>query len=692
MRKVTLIAFACACLAGFVVFIGSCMDRKPGPVCPVPTEVTVDENMVKGFDGVDMIVVIDNSQSMAEEQDILATSFITLINSLAKPTAEWPYPPVENMRIAIVSSDLGLQYGEDGSTEGFPYTVDVTTCTDDDPKGDDGEFYDSLPSTIEIVTGQIACDEDDPVQCPPDFNCSGGVCTASENPYTVNCPNDPSDEWFETAAEDPNSDLAMQISCMSKLGTKGCGVEQQLQAAVRGLERYQDDFLVDNHLLAVLIVSDEEDCSIEDPGLFETDEWISGTGYEEDDPNSGLLNVACNYPQSNEDDFLFSVDRFRAKYVELKEGMASAVIFAAIVGVPTGNDSPCQGRGSELGGCLDDDDMQIEIAVFEDTNGNFYKHFANSCTREENGVSVTEARPGRRYVKVAQSFGTRGYIYSICNADWSPAMEDIAKVIAENLTPQCYAKHLEWKLVAGDEQPGDCETCGVALCDVVAVFEYPVDKNKECQDIPVEDESLIVEEPVKDDSGQTTSIKVYCPLPKLPAELDCDSAKDRWADDLDTVGWYYCQNSDKENFEQACQDGIDNDCKDACGGTGVDCENTCMNEIKLTKEALSLSRGSVVAVQCLQQFTFEDKNCQENSYESCNDELDNDGNKIWDCNTDMSGDDAHFPDPHCCPMTKGSDNKCDVDKDAFKENCPDQDVNDPEGACRAAALAIGCEL
>jgi hypothetical protein len=39
------------------------------------------------------------------------------------------------------------------------------------------------------------------------------------------------------------------------------------------------------------------------------------------------------------------------------------------------------------------------------------------------------AWPGRRFVQMAQLFGARGYLYSICNADWSPAMTDLAAMI-----------------------------------------------------------------------------------------------------------------------------------------------------------------------------------------------------------------------------------------------------------------------
>lgn len=74
--------------------------------------------------------------------------------------------------------------------------------------------------------------------------------------------------------------------------------------------------------------------------------------------------------------------------------------------------------------------MQLEIQVYEDSNGNLYKNFAPACMRDEQDVTVTIAHPGRRYVEVAQDFGQNGYVYSICNADWSPTMKHIADSIA----------------------------------------------------------------------------------------------------------------------------------------------------------------------------------------------------------------------------------------------------------------------
>jgi hypothetical protein len=48
---------------------------------------------------------------------------------------------------------------------------------------------------------------------------------------------------------------------------------------------------------------------------------------------------------------------------------------------------------------------------------------------------VTRAYPGRRYVELAaENFGNLGYVYSICNADWSPAFEEIGTAIGQLLT------------------------------------------------------------------------------------------------------------------------------------------------------------------------------------------------------------------------------------------------------------------
>jgi hypothetical protein len=389
-----------------------------------------DSDSDTGFDGVDLLVMVDNSISMEAEQQVLSTGFYTLINSLVNPIvgADWPFPEVENVRVAIITSDMGLQYGDGGSDEGFPYDLQVMGCTDqEDTGGDDGRFMDYKKSTIYPESGKISC-VDGGGQCPEDWYCNDkGKCIAPVGTMTY-CPDlTGSFAWAQTNEKTKNEMLATQVACLAEQGTNGCGIEQQLEAPVRALSRTdQKEFLKDSHLLAILMVSDEEDCSVQKKGLFQTKEFKSGAGAD------GLLNTACNLPESNETDFLFDTSRYWSKFVGMKDNQARAVFFAAIVGVPTGG--KCEGTGDNLKGCLDVPKMQLKIQDFGDSIGSTFKHFAPACERhDDDGKEVTSARPGRRYVKVARNFGSSGYVYSICNEDWSPAMYEIARVIAENV-------------------------------------------------------------------------------------------------------------------------------------------------------------------------------------------------------------------------------------------------------------------
>ena len=133
-------------------------------ICPTPTELSQSVTQVTSFDGLDMLLVVDNSKSMAEEQQIFATSIYKLINTLTdNPDPTWQLPDVDNVRIGVVSSDMGLQYGIGGAELSNP-----PLCTSD---GDDGRFQ-SAPESVILSAGEIPCalDPEDPTgessQCP----------------------------------------------------------------------------------------------------------------------------------------------------------------------------------------------------------------------------------------------------------------------------------------------------------------------------------------------------------------------------------------------------------------------------------------------------------------------------------------------------------------------------------------------
>jgi len=324
------------------------------------------------FDKVDMLVVVDNSQSMEEEQVRLAASFRKLLNSLVDPPADWKIPPVDNIRIGVVTSDLGIDTSED-----------ITNCDSCCPCGDRGR-----------------------IQC---YNMIDGC----------ECTGDP---WLESTPENPNKTLADDFACLASVGTDGCSFEMQLFAASYALQRVdQKEFLRgDNALLVIIAVSDEDDCSVRCGAEF----WFR--------PEMSMTNPDLNIFCVTSQDMLIAVDDIALNLMKKGNDRAGvipdAVLFAGFIGVPMIDN--CQGNGNVIDGCLDV--AQMEFVREEDEEGRGYPRAAciSEQTDTDTAVPVTSAEPGRRFVELAQDFGENGYIYSICNEDWSPAMKDIARRIA----------------------------------------------------------------------------------------------------------------------------------------------------------------------------------------------------------------------------------------------------------------------
>src|SRR5690606_21225427 len=68
---------------------------------------------------------------------------------------------------------------------------------------------------------------------------------------------------------DDASAFADRLGCLAQaVGIEGCGFEQPLLSAARALERGDAGFPRADALLAVLVLTDEEDCSLGDPSAF----------------------------------------------------------------------------------------------------------------------------------------------------------------------------------------------------------------------------------------------------------------------------------------------------------------------------------------------------------------------------------------------------------------------------------------
>jgi len=330
------------------------------------------------FDKVDMLVVVDNSQSMEEEQVRLAESFRNLVNSLIDPPASWKVPPVDDIRVGVVTSDMGT------GTDVFDYRLlkmEVRQCDPCCPCGDEAKL-----------------------QCVDNDACDGGA-----------------PPWLESTPDNPDEELADEFASLARAGTDGCDFQMQLFAASYALQRVdQKEFLRgDNALLVIIIVSAKDDCSAQCTSSFWGHYW-EAYDYDED--------LYCAEFQHDLIPVELVTDNIKRKGDDRADIIPGSVVFAGIVGVPMVDG--CQGKGNEIAGCLDLGEM--EYAGEEDEDGDH--HLGKTCFSEETnpdtGEPETSAVPGRRFVELAQKFGENGYIYSICNEDWSPAMKDIARRIA----------------------------------------------------------------------------------------------------------------------------------------------------------------------------------------------------------------------------------------------------------------------
>jgi hypothetical protein len=394
----------------------ACTDRELKPLQPCLVSALSHEVVASGVTAVDLLFVVDNSHSMTEEQASLRREFPKLIEVLTsgERPGHPPFTPVKDLHLAVVSSDMGL-VGIDG----------IPGCTG---LGDDGVMREA-----------------------PDAPTAG--CETTYPRFLT----------YLEGAHDPAA-TARDFACVSALGIDGCGFEQPLEAALKALWPSTDErvrFLGDamgfgrvghgdtdnagflrgqdaarGSLLAVIVVSDEEDCSSRDTRHLVPEPYLP-----EDSPlRAQDLNLRCFHNPGN----LYPIDRYVDALRALRPGQANRVVFGAIVGVPpdlvdaaarTAVDfGDAAARDAYYAGVLGDPRMQ---EIPDPTRPPGEGNLTPSCTTDH-GV----AYPPRRVVEVARRFGEAGLVQSICEDDFGPAMDAVLSVLVDRLTVACLPRPL----------------------------------------------------------------------------------------------------------------------------------------------------------------------------------------------------------------------------------------------------------
>ncbi|MBN2341067.1 MAG: hypothetical protein JXX29_11140 [Deltaproteobacteria bacterium] len=696
--------------------------NPPNSQCPVWHDVDFYGAEVDTFDALDVLFVVDNSGSMSQEQEMLATSVFALVNAFLNPPPGWQFDRVDDLRIAFTTTDMGVSY------DGQPYTADNfvwPTCVEGSGMGDNGAFQTAYVSeTVNILENTIACGKDG-TQCPPGWECGNfnaetgtGTCEDPVGDGSAQvCPPSPENVKMAYIDENWSSDsVAMTAACLSNVGTEGCPFEQQLAAGAAGLQ-FDPTFMREKSITAVIIVSDEED------GSLESDEWHTAS-------EMGTNEVNLVYGRNQE--YLTTVAKLKEKYDQLKNivsGSTQGMMFAAIVGVPMV--AACQGSGNQLAACLDEPLPEggtvgdPEVVVRPDPNGNDAFYYEYACERfDTDGQPVTQAYAGARFVEMAQMYEEMGYVYSICNNDWTPAMEDIASIIAGMLKAPCFAKKLDWDPATATSE------CNLVYEYRFVKSEYP--SAPTCDQIVadanwVDGQGVAAESQVRV-GEQTVDYWIRsCLVPKIPVPLNCGDISTSQQSELiiNLFGWTYCENAEEDNAS-ACEDGIDNDldgaidaqdadCAGCASGAGL-CDRSCPYNVTLSDTAIiAAMEASQVYLMCHNMVSDEDSPCLENSYHTCNDGVDNDGDGRFDCRTYLTAEEipqSAFPetgpryaDPSCCPMVANQDNgRCEFvnaagnpdtpAQSAWVANCRSEDFSAasmPDSCCESAD-ALMCAL
>lgn len=348
------------CGSGFSCYYGVCVPDEDVSGADTPVRDDAGRDDAGGDEGgtvtpgrVDLLFVVDNSGSMIEEQRMLAANFPLVLDALFAPpadpvTGEPAYPPVESLHVGVISSDMG--------TGAFV----VPTCGGND----DGRLL-HAPSTS--VTG----------------------CAASYPAYLT--------------ATTPGAAVAHDFECMATLGTNGCGFEQQLGAMHKALSVHMApggpdaSFLRADAALAVVVLTDENDCSTDDSSLF-------------DPLGPTPLPTRC----VDLADRLTPVARYVATLAAARPDGRYAV--GLLVGVPP-TLSSCNTTGDLIAPCLADASMQEQI---------------NPSTGQVQPVCEsleTRATPGIRFVALASELGRRALVRSICEPRFTEFFARLAAMV-----------------------------------------------------------------------------------------------------------------------------------------------------------------------------------------------------------------------------------------------------------------------
>jgi hypothetical protein len=452
-----------------------CPNQELAPLAPCTVSGVSLEVPQSGVDKVDLLFMIDNSGSMSEEQKKLSAVLPLMVKVLTTgnpdgvPSAAGMkpmFPPVQSLHIGVVSSDMGVNGAPAQKSCGmlsFIPTEQNTTTTNmflNKPLGDDGQLQ---TSTAVAVAGIFAA------------STPGGPVAAvvPGDPACGSVQFPPGQRYIDFTAGVTNpEEAATKFGCIAKLGKNGCGLEQQLESVLKaltppdnamikftgntngngtaisatGVSGVNGKFLREDAILAVVFVTDEEDCSIPDSSnaIFDaTSQTIPGE-----------INVRCGMPENQR--YLHDVTKRYVAGIKALKPMAyqDRLIVASVVGIPVkanlGNEATHTGTAA-IDMILAREDMKFKVQRNQAMTAD---EPVPTCISAKGDGS---AAPARRFLELTKAFDQNGVVTSVCEDQYNDALKVVIEKIAAQLTGACLPRKLN---------PG---ADGKVACDVVEI-------------------------------------------------------------------------------------------------------------------------------------------------------------------------------------------------------------------------------
>ena len=332
----------------------------------------------------DLLFVIDDSNSTGDHQSSLAASFPVLVDHLQNLPGGLP-----DLHLGVITTDMGTKTSS-SATPAPPIAPGIPGgCADSGKAG-------NLLVNGAPVTGSFVSDLEQ----------SDG-----------------------TRVRNYTGDLAQVFSVMARVGSSGCGFEQPLAAMRAALDNNSANagFVRPEALLAIVFLVDEDDCSARDLALFSPDNEVQGPrqsfrctrfgvtcavgGATPDAMNTPGTKGSCG-PSTDPQGLLDPVSGFRDFLVALK-GETSLIAVSGIIG----NREP----------------FAVELRTINNVS---QPALAHSCTfSTPNGNQVAD--PAVRMQAFLDLFPNRNTTSTICQGDFSSAVLQIASLVGQNFATPC---------------------------------------------------------------------------------------------------------------------------------------------------------------------------------------------------------------------------------------------------------------